>query len=60
MKNKAYIYNLDNPNPIGEVEATSITMLKNVARWYAGNFNGCSKRVKIEDQKTGRVCFVNS
>lgn len=52
MKYQAFIYNKDNPNPIGEVEANSIERLKHKARGFASKFNDNSGSVKIQDIKT--------
>lgn len=60
MKYNALIYNLDNKNAIGQVQASSIEQLKHRARYYANNYNGKSRRVMIEDQHTGRIWFVNA
>ena len=59
MKYHAFIYNKNNPNPIGEVKASSIERLKNRARRYASMYNDNSGRVKIQDIKTLREWNIN-
>lgn len=59
MKYHALIYNKNNPNPIGEVKATSIVKLKHAARGYASKFNDNRGRVKIQDIKTLREWNIN-
>ncbi len=52
MKYHAFIYNKNNPNPIGEVKASSIVKLKHAARAYASKFNNNRGSVKIQDINT--------
>lgn len=59
MKYHAFIYNKNNPDPIGEVEADSIERLKNKARRCASKFNDNRGRVKIQDINTLREWNIN-
>ena len=60
MKYDVLIYNHNNPHAIGQVRANSIERLKNLARYYAVNYNGKGGRIILEDQKTGRIWIINS
>lgn len=59
MKYQVLIYNKDNPNPIGEVEANSIVRLKHKARGYASKYNNNRGRVMIQDINTLREWNIN-
>lgn len=59
MKYQAFVYNIGNPNPIGEVEENSIEKLKHAARWYASNFNNKRGRAIIQDKNTLRKWYIN-
>lgn len=59
MKYKAFIYNIGNPDPIGEIEANSIERLKHKARGHASQFNNKRGRAMIQDQATLRKWNIN-
>lgn len=52
MKYEAFIYNKDNPNPIGEVKENSIEKLKHAARRYASKYNNNTGSIRIQDKNT--------